>query len=1389
MSVTGSSPSPASFPGAEAPGASVTLNAGSYSVGESGPSGYAADFSADCTGSIAVGETKTCTVTNDDVAPQLVVIKHVVNDNGGTKTASDFTLSVTGSSPSPASFPGAESPGTTVTLNAGAYSVTEGAHGGYDVSSSSDCSSSIAVGETKTCTITNDDIQPKLTVIKHVVNDNGGTAAAGAFTMSVSGGSPATFPGAESPGTEVSLNAGSYSVSETGPSGYAASFSAPCTGSIAVGETKTCTVTNNDIQPKLTVIKHVVNDNGGTKAASDFTLGVTGSSPTPASFSGAEAPGTTVALNAGSYSVSEGAHAGYDVSSSADCSGSIAVGEEKTCTVTNDDIQPKLTVIKHVINDNGGTKSASDFTLTVTGSSPTPASFAGEESPGTTVALDAGSYSVAEGAHAGYAVSSSADCSGSIAVGQEKTCTVTNDDIQPKLVVIKHVINDNGGTATAADFTMSVTGTSPTPASFPGAESPGTTVALDAGSYSVGEAGPSGYARSDSADCSGSIAVGETKTCTVTNNDIKPKLIVIKHVINDNGGTATAGDFTMSVTGSSPSPASFAGAESPGTTVGLNAGSYSVGETGPSGYARSDSADCSGSIAVGEEKTCTVTNDDIQPKLVVIKHVINDNGGTKTASDFSLSVTGSSPDPASFSGAESPGTTVMLNAGSYSVSEGAHAGYADSYSADCTASIAVGETKTCTVTNNDIKPKLIVIKHVINDNGGTATAADFTMSVTGSSPSPASFPGAEAPGTTVGLNAGSYSVGESGPSGYSSSQSSDCSGSINIGETKTCTVTNDDVQPKLIVIKHVINDNGGTATASNFTMSVTGNSPSPASSPGAEAPGTEVALNAGSYGVSETGPSGYGASFSADCTGSIAVGQTKTCTVTNDDIKPKLTVIKHVINDNGGTATAANFTMSVTGSSPSPASFPGAEAPGTTVGLTAGTYSVDESGPSGYSRSDTADCTGSIDIGETKTCTVTNNDVQPKLIVIKHVVNDNGGTATAADFTMSVTGSSPSPASFPGAESPGTTVALNAGSYSIGETGPNGYASSSTPDCTGSIGVGQTKTCTFTNDDIQPKLTVIKHVINDDGGPKNAADFTMNVTGDSPSPASFPGAESPGTTVSLNAGSYSVDETAMAGYAKTLGANCSGSIAIGETKSCTITNDDNNQAPIITNFTGTNSLVGPLVFVPSSFSGTFFDSAIADNPWTVNWSWDGTADPGATQTVGPNGTQNHTFGPQTHTYTAAGCNHSATVKITDKDGAFDEETINTIQVGTGGFLPPMTNQPVTNKLKNGQVLPVKIQITSCTGAGVNNLAPAIRLLEGDQTGTFDDSVVTITPESVSNADTSGVMRSNGTDGSYIYNMRVNVAKLNTDYTVVIYPYGTTPPNNTLTLRHVIQATK
>src|SRR5204863_301016 len=233
----------------------------------------------------------------------------------------------------------------------------------------------------------------------------------------------------------------------------------------------------------------------------------------------------------------------------------------------------------------------------------------------------------------------SAACSGSIGIGETKTCTVTNNDIPAKLIVIKHVSNNNGGTSVAGDFTMSVTGSSPSPASFPGAES-GTTVNLNAGTYSVGESGPGGYLGLYSTDCSGSIAVSQTKTCTVTNDDKLAQLTIIKHVVNNSGGTATAGQWTMDVTGANPSNTHFAGSEA-GVVITMDAGSYSVNESGgPSGYAKTLSAGCSGTLAPGAHLTCTITNDDIVASLTLTKIVVNNNGGTASPGAWTVSAAG-----------------------------------------------------------------------------------------------------------------------------------------------------------------------------------------------------------------------------------------------------------------------------------------------------------------------------------------------------------------------------------------------------------------------------------------------------------------------------------------------------------------------------------------------------------------------------------------------------------------------------------------------------------------------------------------------------------------------------------------------------------------------------
>nr|NIM02451.1 hypothetical protein [Acidobacteriota bacterium]NIM64306.1 hypothetical protein [Acidobacteriota bacterium]NIO60938.1 hypothetical protein [Acidobacteriota bacterium]NIQ87407.1 hypothetical protein [Acidobacteriota bacterium]NIT12592.1 hypothetical protein [Acidobacteriota bacterium] len=97
-----------------------------------------------------------------------------------------------------------------------------------------------------------------------------------------------------------------------------------------------------------------------------------------------------------------------------------------------DACEPTVTVFKQVINDHGGTLDPEDFTIDVAGTVNGAAvpSFRGDAG-GTTIELDPGAYGVTENPIYAdfYAATLSADCAGVIAIGDAKTCTIVNDDL------------------------------------------------------------------------------------------------------------------------------------------------------------------------------------------------------------------------------------------------------------------------------------------------------------------------------------------------------------------------------------------------------------------------------------------------------------------------------------------------------------------------------------------------------------------------------------------------------------------------------------------------------------------------------------------------------------------------------------------------------------------------------------------------------------------------------------------------------------------------------------------------------------------------------------------------------------------------------------------------
>lgn len=252
----------------------------------------------------------------------------------------------------------------------------------------------------------------------HWSNDHG-------FQWQLDGGLDRNF------GNNVTAAAGSHDISETMPAGYKvigwyrnnSDYSCsepegetlPATVNVADDHTVTITFCNAIIpKPKLTVTKVVDNQFGGTLTASDFPLFVNKTQVTS---------GEQNTFDPDDYTISETNQTGYGnptFTGDCDSEGSITLnpGDVKTCTITNHDIQPKLTVTKEVV---GGPKTAADFPLFVDDQSV----MSGEQN-----GFDVGFYHVTETNLPGYTATFSCNDDGegtvSLNLGDVKTCTIIN---------------------------------------------------------------------------------------------------------------------------------------------------------------------------------------------------------------------------------------------------------------------------------------------------------------------------------------------------------------------------------------------------------------------------------------------------------------------------------------------------------------------------------------------------------------------------------------------------------------------------------------------------------------------------------------------------------------------------------------------------------------------------------------------------------------------------------------------------------------------------------------------------------------------------------------------------------------------------------------------------
>lgn len=980
------------------------------------------------------GGQVTCTVDNEAIEPTLTLVKEVV---GGTASPTDWTLQAQG----PTNLVGVSGSAevTNRTVRIGDYLLSEqGGPTGY-TPSDWDCGDAVLVGnrltvgldENITCTIRNTSQAPQLTLRKEVVNEGGGPAAPGDFTLTAAGPTTISGPSGSVAVTGAGVVAGTYTLSESGRPGYAPGPWA-CDGGTLAGDAVTldaddivtCVVGNTWTGGSLTLLKEVAVGDAPPQA---WQLVATDAAGAAHSGSMGQPAVTAAGVPAGTYTLTEEGPDAYDLVGWACTGGDLVVdppagGPGATysvtvethaaveCTATNTLAGSSLTLVKEVVGPDGAPAAdPSAWTLAADGA--TPLAGASGSPAVTHQAVTPGDYTLSEsGGPLGYAAGGwvcdgVAASDGVVTIGtrDDVTCTVTNTWDGGTLTLVKEV---TGGGAPAEAWSLSATGAGaglPTLSGSTG-QAAVTSVPVPPGDYDLTEsdAFPLGYELTD-LTCTGSagtsvedptvtVGAGDDVTCTFTNSPLATQhLTLIKLVNHQGGGLAPVTAWTLAATDGAGTDLSGPSG-SPGVSfVAVPPGDYTLSESGgPDGY-RAGAWVCQGAdmtpegvvtIEASTDVACVITNSAIAPRLTLVKDVV---GGPSEVDDWRLFGAGSPGLVTGFSGSPEV-TDAPVTAGTWRLFEvGSPLGYSSRpwTCADATGAavpvtdagqvtLALAQDVTCTVQNVWEGGRLTLVKDVV---GGPAAAESWELRAVGRT-------GTGAAGAAL-----------SGPSG------------------------------SVAVTSQLV-------PAGEFAL--------------AEGPGP-AGYRTGSWACTEVGG---GEVPVVDGHVAVAQGEDVRCLLTNHWTSGTLTLVKAV---DGGSAPPGAWVLSARGVTGSPTDgrvIVGASggAAVTAAPVPAGDYALAESdGPGGYEQTgwecgEAPLVDGVVSVAESTdvTCTVTNTAVLPHLTLVKEVDNAGGGTAAPADFTLHADGPETLVGTSGSVEVSHVTV--DPGGYALTESGgPDGY--------------------------------------------------------------------------------------------------------------------------------------------------------------------------------------------------------------------------------------------------------------------------------------------------------------------------------------------------------------
>lgn len=996
------------------------------------------------------------------------------------------------------------------------------------------------------CTVTNTRQYGHLIVQKTTVPSGSQQSFAISATGSgtITGGGAGTVTDATDHDYEVT--AGTYSVTETVPTGWTQTSNTCTDVVVAAGGTSYCTITNT--QKGHIVVNKVTS---GDDATFDFTT--TGTGYTGFSLSHGQSNDQEVVP--GAYTVSETAVAGWSsdggVCDNGETPGSLDVeaGETVTCTFTNTKLR-NITACKYDDTNGNGVKDGSEPLLDNWSMTLTPGSVTQSTVDGCTTFtnLSPGQYSVAETLKTDWYNTTPLSQNVTLTSAQNETVYFGNfacatisgvkwedldgdgvkDDGEPLLP--NWTINLNGTEASdvtdengAYSFkvcragTMTVSETIPDTdvwyQTYPGGASPNHQVTVTSGgSYTGKDFGNAKYAKIYGVKYRDNDGDGALDA-----NDLTATLAGWVFELYDGSTNAVLGTYTTLADGYY---------EFTGLLV--NKTYYVLEQLKPGWTQTVGPTPTPTPFAVQSGETKEINFANFENMSVTVCKVEDADGSLTTTNDrtpvsgwqIDLLKNGQVYDDEQVTGRDGCYTWTDLPPGSYSATEEDQAGWQHlTATSHDFGTLENGNTYSHTFVNTHMG-KIIVEKQTLPD--GSTQSFGFTADY-------------DADGFTLKdgqtndsgyLMPGTYSVSETGVAGWDltdascSDQSNSSSIQVSAGETVTCTFTNTK-RGHLIVQKTTIPADD----ADTFSILATGSGSITGGGTGTISDDTDknYEVTPGTYSVSETVPGNWDMTGNTCTDVTVGAGETKTCLITNTK-RGNVTVIKYydhnrngkkdsgdeVLGDTGvGSAVeATRWEIHLVGTGVDASQWTGAQTAGqvTFSDLTPGSFTVSEQIKTGWLQSNIScgDETAidndnshavTVSAGQTTTCYVGNYE-QGRIIVEKQTIPD--GNIQQFNFAASYDDS-------------GFTLAdggqndsgyLTPGTYSVSETVPSGWTLTDTV-CTSSkedsesadalnLDPGETITCVFTN---TQRGRIIVDKVTDPSGDQTSFAFTATGSG------------------------------------------------------------------------------------------------------------------------------------------------------------------------------------------------------------------------------------------------------------------------------------------------------